>query len=377
MNQVLLVSDQPMPNFLPVINREIKPDSVTLVVSEKMRRRAEWLKSEIAKHQVAILPDIDIGNCVSEIETMQDIFLKWCADYPDVFAESILNITGGTKPMAIAAQEVFRMESHPVFYVDITTDSVTWIGGERNRVSLSNEPTLNQFLGLNGISIRSGEFQSIVNNEKWRHFYGEVASDPRKWGACVRALNRIAFWADQEGTRTFEVADEDLALPSWNEMSQMLHADELVNYSGNGYCEEFASADARRFCNGIWLEHYVFEVLKSFGFDRKRAMMNVKIQDTNGNVNELDAIVLNGNVCYVIEDKSRNMQKGNAADSAVYKLAQLSSQMGLKARGILISALGVRRSDRERARAYNVEVIDWLPDLKSGLARIFGREIMQ
>ena len=106
-------------------------------------------------------------------------------------------------------------------------------------------------------------------------------------------------------------------------------------------------------------------------------MMNVKIEDTKGNLNELDAIVLHGNVCYVIEDKTKNMQRGNAADSAVYKLAQLSSQMGLKARGILISALGIRRSDRERARAYNVEVLDWLPDLKSGLARIFGKEIVQ
>ena len=377
MNHVLLVSDQAMPNFLPILNSEMRPASVTLVVSERMRSRAEWLKREIGKHQVAILPDIDVGNCVSDIKAMQDVFLKWGGDHPEVFSESILNVTGGTKPMAIAAQEVFRMENRPVFYVDITTDSVTWISGECNRVVLSNEPTLNQFLGLNGISIRSGDFKSVVMNEKWRHFYGEVASDPRKWGACVRALNRIAFWADQDGSRHFEVADEDLALPFWDEMSQMLHADELVKYCGDGYCEEFTSADARRFCNGIWLEHYVFEVLKSFGFDRKRAMMNVKIEDTKGNLNELDAIVLHGNVCYVIEDKTKNMQRGNAADSAVYKLAQLSSQMGLKARGILISALGIRRSDRERARAYNVEVLDWLPDLKSGLARIFGKEIAQ
>ena len=62
MNHVCLVSDQPMPNFLPILNRRLKPESVTLVVSERMRARAEWLKREIAKHQVAILDDIDIGG---------------------------------------------------------------------------------------------------------------------------------------------------------------------------------------------------------------------------------------------------------------------------------------------------------------------------
>ena len=62
MNHVLLVSQQAMPNFLPVLNRDLKPDSVTLVVSDGMRNRAEWLKNEIKKLQVEIKPDIEIGK---------------------------------------------------------------------------------------------------------------------------------------------------------------------------------------------------------------------------------------------------------------------------------------------------------------------------
>ena len=66
------------------------------------------------------------------------------------------------------------------------------------------------------------------------------------------------------------------------------------------------------------------------------------------------------------------MWAGNIADNAVYKLAQLSSKMGLRAKGVLVSAHDVRRSDKDRARAYNVEVFDWLPDLEGNLGRVFG-----
>jgi hypothetical protein len=154
---------------------------------------------------------------------------------------------------------------------------------------------------------------------------------------------------------------------------EMLHVDELVRYKKNGRDEDFCSAEARRFCNGIWLEHYVFEKLKSMGFDKKHALMNVKISDARGNFNELDAVVLHNNICYVIEDKTRNMKRDGVADSAVYKLAQLSSKMGLKARGILVSALDVRSVDEERARAYNVDVIDWLPRIEEEFNRIFKK----
>jgi pimeloyl-CoA synthetase len=110
--------------------------------------------------------------------------------------------------------------------------------------------------------------------------------------------------------------------------------------------------------------------LRSFGFDKKRAMMNVKIEDSKGNKNEFDAVVIHKNTCYVIEDKTRNMKREGVADAAIYKLSQLSSQMGSRVKGILVSAFGIRTVDKDRARTYGVEIIDWLPDLKNRLSRI-------
>jgi hypothetical protein len=376
MNHVLLVSEQPMPNFLPILNVELRPDTVTLVVSDKMKDRAMWLKTEIEKHQVKILPDISIGSNVSNIAEIQAKLLRWADENSLLMENSALNVTGGTKPMAIAAQEVFRMAGRPVFYVDVSTDSAMWLpqGNEvSNIIHLQKTPTIGQFFGLNGITIVAGDFRSVLPNDKWAHFYSEVASAPQKWASAIRELNRIASEAELNRSLEFSSDEASFRIPEWSELMEMLHVDELVRYKKNGRDEDFCSAEARRFCNGVWLEHYVFEKLKSMGFDKKHALMNVKISDARGNFNELDAVVLHNNICYVIEDKTRNMKRDGVADSAVYKLAQLSSKMGLKARGILVSALDVRSVDEERARAYNVDVIDWLPRIEEEFNRIFKK----
>lgn len=386
MNHVCLVSDQPMPNFLPVLNKQLKPESVTLVVSEKMRGRAEWLKRELAKHQVAVLDDIDIGGAASDIAAIEAQLTAWVDSHPELAKTSVLNVTGGTKPMAIAAQEVFRMADRPVFYVDIATDTVSWIPGHLPNERLENSPTLSQLLGLNGISIVSGDFRSSVENGKWRHFCDEVASNPREWALSLGALNALASAsvdacehargtrAQQEALR-FSPGDREMALARWNEMVEMLEADELIRMRISGM--SFVSCEAARFCAGIWLEHHVFALLKRFGFDRKRALMNAKVVDAKGNENEFDSIVIHRNTCYVIEDKTKNMKvrggaQGNVADAAIYKLAQLSKNLGLRAKGVLVSARPVRPVDKERAKAYGVEVIDWLPDLERELKRIIG-----
>ena len=358
---------------------------MTLVVSDKMKDRAEWLKKEIAKHQVEILPDIEIGGTETDINAIQESLMAWEGTNSDLMKDSVLNATGGTKPMAIAAQEIYRMAGRPVFYLDVATDNVSWVSGSNASLRLEKSPTLSQVFGLNGLVVESGDFKSIVENEKWKYFCDEIASSPSSWALALGVLNEKASTAvnevdfarsrrDRVEALMLRYGNHELATPKWNEMLEMLHADELI--SGTT-AEQFVSAEAARFCAGIWLEHYVFSVLKGFGFDKKRALMNAVVVDSKGNRNELDSVAIHHNTCYVIEDKTKNMKvksgsTGNVADQTVYKLAQVTKNLGIRTKGILISARQVRSVDKDRARTYGVEIIDWLPDLKSHLKRILG-----
>lgn len=387
-HQMLLVSGQAMPNFLPILDRELKPDAVTLMVSDKMKKQAKWLKAEIVKHGVEILPALEIGNDETDVAKIQDHLLDWVDQNKELADNSELNVTGGTKPMAIAAQEVYRMNDRPVFYVDVATDNVSWLSkqGEQRNVRLEKSPTIKQVLSLNGITLRSGDFNSPVKNEKWQHFCSEIASSPEKWALCLGELNRVASDAVEKCKRARNSREKAEALAfygdvivseraKWNELTEILHADELVRSETAN--ESFVSQEAARFCAGGWLEHYVFEKLRGLGLDRKRALMNAQIVDADGNPNELDSIVVHRNTCFVIEDKTKNMIvrggiHGNVADQAVYKLAQVTKRLGLRTKGVLVSARLLRPEDKDRARAYDVEVVDWLPDVESQLRRIIG-----
>lgn len=383
-NQVLLVSDQPMPNFIPILNAELKPETVTLIVSDRMKSKAEWLKREIRKQQVEVLDDILIGDRESDVAAVQNCLLEWASEHEEILKESTLNVTGGTKPMAIAAQELFRSEGRPVFYVDIRSDTVSWIAdGERSRPSihLKNSPTLTQFFGLMGIAMTAGDFKSQLENEKWRCFCDEVAQNVRDYASALGGLNHLASAAESNRDLTFDPHEQEFKLPKWKDLDEMLSAHELVRTNRAGK-REFVSAEARRFCNGIWLEHYVFTLLKEFGFDRKRALMNVKVGRENGGLspieNEFDAVVLHKNTCYVIECKTRNMNPSkknglvDVADAAVYKLAELSGSLGLRATGILVSAREVRKEDKDRAKYCNVRVFSDLTTLKQDFAKVFA-----
>lgn len=387
MNMMCLVSDQQMPNFLPILNEDLHPASVTLVVSSKKKLHADWLEAEIRKHQVKVLPRIDLGDEISHVGVLENKFIAWNEDNQDLMSRSVLNVTGGTKAMAIAAQEVFRMAGRPVFYVDIATDSVSWVEPrEPDAIKPLRQATLSQLFALNGLRVESGDFKSSVENERWRDFSQTIVDNCASWSQALGELNSIASEVVKryESARNRHDKAESLKWKSewngksvacWNDVVEALSCNELIQ-SRNGE-RFFASEKAARFCNGIWLEHYVFKVLKKMGLDKRQALLNVEIIDSKGNRNELDSVVLYHNTCYVIEDKTQNMairscRDRNVADNAVYKLAQLTSRIGLRTKGILVSARAVRPVDRDRARAYNVEIIDRLSDVESELRRIIG-----
>lgn len=380
-NHVLLVSEQAMPNFMPILNPELKPVSVTLVVSDRMKPNAEWLKQQIHAQQVEVLDDIPIGDNASDVNAIQNVLTDWAVGHEELLEKSTLNVTGGTKPMAIAAQEVFRQFGRPVFYLDIQSDTVSWIGDVKHLpkpIHLEKQPTLKQYFGLLGIEILEGDFKSRLENEKWRTFYEDVVRAIQNYGPALGGLNHLASEAEKSRKLDFSPSESEYKLPKWNDMQELLIEHGLVR-THNGVQKKFVSEAARRFCNGIWLEHYVFSSLKELGIKKDCALMNVRVHRVDGTGdNEFDAVVLHRNTCYVIECKTRNMQTSkksvyvDVADNAVYKVAELSRKLGLRAQGILVSAREVRKEDKDRARNYGVRVFSDLTKLRQDFERIFN-----
>lgn len=123
-----LLSDQHVPNLISV--KHFRPDRVILICSNHMKKAAEYFLDALAiaefpRDRVVVLPLADENNLASVRRCLHQAF----GTFPNA-EEWIANVTGGLKPMSIAAYEFFKALDARVVYID------------------SREP--NKILGLDG-----------------------------------------------------------------------------------------------------------------------------------------------------------------------------------------------------------------------------------
>ena len=142
---VCLVSQEPTPNLTPVFDPALTPREVILVVTPEMERRADWLEAVLRPRRVKV-SRWPIERAY-DLEHVRDRLLALVATRAG--DDLALNVTGGTKPMSIAAYEVFRAAERPVFYVDPVRDRVIWLhdpAGPRQAAMLADRIKLAAFL---------------------------------------------------------------------------------------------------------------------------------------------------------------------------------------------------------------------------------------
>jgi hypothetical protein len=150
-----LVSAQATPNLLPLLDEAWRPRKVVLACSAQMKDAAQALQSVIqTKGSGMVVELLNLPNAY-DYAALSDTFLNYLAQHEAEHAsESIaLNITGGTKLMALAAQEVFRAAGKPVYYVSVETDEVLVIGEKAVSQPLLAKLKVHEILKAHGYSV--------------------------------------------------------------------------------------------------------------------------------------------------------------------------------------------------------------------------------
>src|SRR5690625_3890645 len=125
-----MVSQQAAPNLLPLLDVTMKPEKVVLLVTPEMQEQAHYLEQVIKPRGIKVAQQP--LTVIDDFIAMQEQIMAMVESEPK--EEIALNATGGTKRMAIAAQEVFRMNGSTVFYVMAIDDK----GLFRDGVAASN-----------------------------------------------------------------------------------------------------------------------------------------------------------------------------------------------------------------------------------------------
>ncbi len=113
LTHVYLVSSQATPNLTPALDRHTAPQRVILIVSPGMAQQADWLEAVLSPRLKTVrwqVPD------PFDVELLQLRFLELLEAHADLIPakQIVLNATGGTKPMSIAAYEAFRAYDLPM-----------------------------------------------------------------------------------------------------------------------------------------------------------------------------------------------------------------------------------------------------------------------
>ena len=379
-----LVSAQATPNLLPVLDENWRPQRVVLACSAQMKEAAQNLRQVIQTKGGGIVVDLlDLPDAY-DYAALSDAFLSYLAEHAD---ENIaLNVTGGTKLMAVAAQEVFRSARKPVFYVNLESDEVLVIGEKASSRPLRAKLKVHEMLAAHGYRVSTQQQPQI--GRELRDLTARLIDHVVGAGRALGALNALARAARDNKLRA-ELSPSQQDSRALGEIVALFADAGLLHQHGSALI--FKSEESRAFANGGWLEAHVFEALQSLRSQVEGlsdVAMGVRISFAGGTAkpqgndrNEIDVAFLYRNTLHLIECKTANLaQAGNADDSkateAIYKMESLLKLGGLRTRGMVVDyrgELAKSEANQKRAAEAGIAIVSGaqLKDFKGAISRLW------
>lgn len=365
---VCLVSDQATPNLLPVLDDSWRPQRVVLAKTAQMAARAEATSKLIKSRCPGVAVEMLNVPSAYEYGALENLFLEFLSRNNGV--DVALNVTGGTKLMAMAGQDVFRLDGRPVFYVNVENDRVLVLGQKGEEAQLTAGLKVHEMLAVHGHSATVPVQPQVTAQE--RDLAARLIDRVQSDGWALGAVNAIAMEAKRKNSLSVKLTREQSDSKSISTML-VLFADAKV-LSLQGDLLRFKDEASRSFVNGGWLELHVFQTLQNLRGKHKTisdVTSNVVIPFDGrvGNVmgasmNEIDVAFLSKNTLHLIECKTANLtQTGHGDDDkateALYKMESLLKLGGLRTKGMVVDYRGAFSSsaaNMKRAAEANILV---------------------
>lgn len=373
---LILVSAQPVPNITPVLDERFTPQRIIMLVTPGMEARSQALERiykprgiKVERHPIA--DAWDIAHVSRQVE---DIVMRHLEQHAD--ERIILNVTGGTKLMSIAAFEVFRQLDLPIFYVHPEQDRLVWLHPEKSATDLADRIKIKAYLQAYGAA-------NVILQQQFgvtpaiRDLTSQLIEDIERHATALGKLNFLAYQAERTGLQT----DIDCGYrdnPALYDLLDLFSAADLCSLNGQQLI--FPDEQARFIVNGGWLEMHTYA--QCLDLKNKIALQDVAynieiVRDNDGKPipNELDVGVLKNNRLYLIECKAKrfNDRQKNLGESAdvLYKLNTLREVCGgQQAKAMLVSFNKIGKPHRDRARDLGINLCCYkdLQQLKTKLS---------
>lgn len=370
---VCLVSDQPTPNLVPIL--AYRPKEVILVVTQDFQEKADILAKIIKERTQAKIQQIAINNEFDMLD-IEEKLLPLLIEKDK--SQIVLNATGGTKLMAFAALDLFRkLEYSAFYYANHSIFMLNQNGIDNIEQAETIRLRLEDYLAVHGYSVIDTPKDKIET--QWLSFAEELVKRQTLAGSLGVLNAAISAAKNNEKKQNPNLIINLEREPDGNLKYLLdLACDcNLLNYKNKTI--QFTSVQARDYVGGIWLEEYIFHVVKNIDGVQDCAM-GVQIDDwerTGTKRNELDIAIMFNNTLYIIECKTRNYLTdkidNNKKNEPVYILDSLKKLGGIGTKLAMISYRGVE--DFVSKRAKGADIVLWQKNDLQGLVKHLNKWI--
>jgi len=352
-----LVSAQPMPTLISAF--QYHPAKVFLLTSKEMENRAQWLTRVLApkgiKTEIVPISPNDIREVRGKV-----------AEVMSPGEDMVVNVTGGTKIMALGAFLEASNHKVPVFYVD------TALGVIRNLNDNSVEPiqgkiSIKEYLEAHGFQLTaSKKLQNILYHKKAVGVLEKVLVNNPKLISSWNSLfsQRNSFLLEKKGIVSVKPAIHEA-------FAKLAEIGTGRFVEGRYFCNE----ETREYLTGSWLEEFVFHQVDSLKPDDLAMNVEVKweVEGPGNTSNEFDILFTKNFRLFYVSCKTSLMEgKHGRSKGALYELDALRNRIaGLFGKAALVTMRTLAKEDYLRAQRMGITVVQGkdLRNIRSILAK--------
>ena len=318
---IALVSDQRMQNVFPILQEGVRYDKLVLVLSrsrdtdrplERYVVSASDLKTVLSAWvEVSISDEYVDPYDIKAVHRVVESLIRGAGDRENI----VLNISGGTKPMAIGAFRAAQSASVKSVYTNTEDGELLWlspdgsVSTERIRVVGLDVPL---YIRAHGETVASSRTMADLDPREieWAKIIAENYEILYK--KIINPLNSRVKDAHKEGG---ELPFHYKARSTRRQRAAILSLAEAGLWLWDSDMGEIVIADQVRasFLNGLWVEVYTAVQLQETGcFDDIR--LNVKLEGVEG---EIDVVAVSHGRIVLFECKSnvRRSEQLNKLDA--------------------------------------------------------------
>lgn len=314
-HQVVLLGGQIIPAYIGI--KERKPDFVHILYTKEslyQRKRLEKIISQCSVNSYQVSP--------YDYSSISDIVTQIICDNEGCAFE--LNLTGGTKLMALASQEVFKTLDCFSFYIDQNQNFIDITSGNKNKINFKLKTK--EFLALSGHDeIMSSSLRSFTLKEK--ELAKSIFELRKKRLGLSKLFKLFRNLKIDSDLKEYHFKNKEFNI-SWQHNRLSVEAPKFnIKTKGDSVFKILTS--------GLWWEIIVADSISSWKFAYETSMSLIIKSNTNSKLdkNEIDILINTGQKLLFIECKS-----GRVTQSDINKMRAIGKFYGgMSSKSILIS----------------------------------------